>query len=389
MIKIPTDSFKQAGKLLKRLPFHRAKLPVFTHVALFADAASQTVTLVVATLDMRLETSLPLSEPLTQTVSFLIPLDALRSALKADRGSVLVLAYKCSRNGRSIRLKAPCGGIPIETQHDTLDLADFPMRPRATGTATVLPGRTFEMLSLVATSASSDQTRQILNGVYFTPEDGGMLVATDGRRLAGAPASVPTAGSFILPSGAVHILGHPDFRKRPATLTLTPNKDDNEGPLVCIQSENHLLFSRTLSGTYPNWKQVVPRDMVASLTISEDRRSALIAWLRSLRGQEGSVTLHHKKRGVLQLIHANRGAITASVEVRIEETGTLSAVSLSAAYLATALEIAPTLWLIDEMSPVVARRSDGAFCVIMPMRPTGIATDSEKPGKRPTGQAAA
>src|SRR5690606_30048495 len=82
MIKIPTDAFKQAGKLLKRLPFHRAKLPVFTHVALFADAATQTATLVVATLDMRLETSLPLSEPLTQTVSFLIPLDALRSALK-------------------------------------------------------------------------------------------------------------------------------------------------------------------------------------------------------------------------------------------------------------------------------------------------------------------
>jgi hypothetical protein len=129
--------------------------------------------------------------------------------------------------------------------------------------------------------------------------------------------------------------------------------------------------------------------MVASLTISEDRRSALITWLRSLRGQEGSVTLHRKKRGVLQLIHANRGSITASVEVRIEESGTLSSVSLNAAYLATALEIAPTLWLIDEMSPVVARRPDGAFCVVMPMRPTGIATDSEKPGKRPTGQAAA
>ena len=389
MIKIPTDSFKQAGKLLKRLPFHRAKLPVFTHVALFADAATQSVTLVVATLDMRLETSIPLIEPLTQTVSFLIPPEALRIALKADRGSVLVLAYKHNRNGRSIRLKAPCGGIPVETQHETMDLADFPGRPRVEGTATVLPARTFEMLAVVATCASSDQTRQILNGVYFTPEDGGMLIATDGRRLAGAPATVPTVGSFILPSGAVHILGHPEFRKHPASVTLTPNKDDNEGPLVCIRSENHLLISKTHSGTYPSWKQVVPRDMVASLTISEDRRSALITWLRSLRGQEGSVTLHRKKRGVLQLIHANRGNITASVEVRIEETGTLSSVSLNAAYLATALEVAPTLWLIDEMSPVVARRPDGAFCVIMPMRFSGLPTQRAGNKADPTGQAAA
>ena len=247
MIKIPTDSFKKAGRLLKRLPFHRAKLPVFTHVGLFADASSQTITLVVVTLDMRLETSIPPAEPLTHTQSFLLPPEALRTALKADRGSVLVLTYKCNRQGRRIRLKVPCGGIPVETQHDTLDLADFPTRPRVSGAATVVPPRTFEMLAVVAACASSDQTRQILNGVYFTPEDGGMLVATDGRRLAGAPASVPTTGSFILPKGAVHILGHPDFRKCPATLTLTPNKVDNEGPLVCIHSENHLLFSPTFA----------------------------------------------------------------------------------------------------------------------------------------------
>ncbi|MDA0766470.1 MAG: DNA polymerase III subunit beta [Verrucomicrobia bacterium] len=389
MIKIPTDSFKQAGKLLRRLPFHRAKLPVFTHVALFADAASQTVTLVVATLDMRLETSIPPAEPLSQTVSFLIPPEALRSALKADRGSVLVLAYKCNRKGRSIRLKAPCGGIPIETQHDTLDLADFPMRPRATGTATVLPGRTFEMLSLVATCASSDQTRQILNGVYFTPEDGGLLIATDGRRLAGAPATVPTAGSFILPKGAVHILGHPDFRKNPTTVTLTANKDDNEGPLVCFQSENHLLFSRTLSGTYPNWKQVMPRDMVTSLTIAEERRPALLTWLRSLRGAEGSVTLSRKRRGVLQLIHADRGNITSTVEVPVEQSGELEPISLDPAFLATALGIAPTLWFSDSMSPVIARRLDGAFCVIMPMRFSGLPTQRAGTKAGSSSQAAA
>ena len=390
MIKIPTDSFKQAGKLLKRLPFHRAKLPVFTHLALFADAGSQTVTLVAATLDMRLETSLPLAEPLTQTQSFLLPPDALRTALQADKGSVLHLTYKCSRKGRALRLKALCGGIPVETNHQTLDLADFPTRPKVTGTATVVPPSTFEMLAVVATCASSDQTRRILNGVFFTPDDGGLLVATDGRRLAGAPATVPTAGSFILPSGAVHVLGHPDFRKRPATVTLTETENGGgEEHLVSFRSEDHLLISKTLPGTYPNWKQVVPRDMVSSLTITEDRRSALITWLRSLRGQEGSVTLHRKKRGVLQLIHANRGSITASVEVRIEETGTLSSVSLNAAYLATALEIAPTLWLIDERSPVVGRRPDGVFCVVMPMRFSGVPARPAGTKAGPSDQAAA
>ena len=130
-----------------------------------------------------------------------------------------------TRNGRNGRLKASCGGIPVETQHETVDLTDFPGRPTVTGPTAVLPARTFEMLAVVATCASSDETRQALNGVYFTPEDGGMLIATEGRRLAGAPASVPVAGSFILPTSAVHILGHLDFANRPARVTLSAHRD--------------------------------------------------------------------------------------------------------------------------------------------------------------------
>jgi hypothetical protein len=49
-------------------------------------------------------------------------------------------------------------------------------------------------------------TRQILNGVFFTPEDGGRLVATDGKRLACCPATVPSQ-SFVLPVAACHNSG--------------------------------------------------------------------------------------------------------------------------------------------------------------------------------------
>jgi DNA polymerase III subunit beta len=273
-------------------------------------------------------------------------------------------------------------------------LADFPTRPTLKGAATVLPTQTFKMLAVVATCASSDQTRQILNGVYFTPDDGGMLVATDGRRLAGAPAWVSTVGSFILPSVAVHILGHPDFGSRAATVTLSQTKSEGESgggedQLVSFQSQNHLLISRTLPGTYPNWREVVPREKGASLTISADRRPPLLTWLRSLRGQEGSVTLTRKKRGVLQLTHVVRGNVAATVEVPIEQSGELPPISLDPGLLATALSIAPTLWLTDSMSPVVGRRADGAFCVIMPMRLTGAPMPEAKPRKESSDQAAA
>ena len=81
------------------------------------------------------------------------------------------------------------------------------------------------------------------------------------------------------------------------------------------------------------------------------------------------MTLRLKQRGILQLTHA-------TVEVTATETGNIPAVALDPANLATALEIAPTLWLTNSMSPVVARRADGVFCVVMPMRLRGAAEPS-------------
>jgi hypothetical protein len=88
------------------------------------------------------------------------------------------------------------------------------------------------------------------------------------------------------------------------------------------------------------------------------------------------VTLRLKKRGILQLTHATNGKAAATVEVTATETGNIPAVALDSANLATALEIAPTLWLTNSMSPVVARRADGVFCVVMPMRLRGAAEPS-------------
>ncbi|MEY3897055.1 MAG: polymerase beta subunit, central domain [Verrucomicrobiota bacterium] len=68
---------------------------------------------------------------------------------------------------------------------------DFQARPIVKGRITALPRETFAALGIVAVCASTDATRHILNAVHFNPNDGGMLIATDEKRLAGAPARVP------------------------------------------------------------------------------------------------------------------------------------------------------------------------------------------------------
>src|SRR3569833_1987782 len=73
---------------------------------------------------------------------------------------------------------------------------------------TLEQGERTSMLKSVAYAQSSDETRYILNGVYFSFKDGKLsLVATDGRRLAliskelEVPAS--SAGNIILPAKTV------------------------------------------------------------------------------------------------------------------------------------------------------------------------------------------
>ncbi len=210
-----------------------------------------------------------------------------------------------------------------------------------------------------------------------------MVVATDGRRLAATPASVP-GRKLVIQTPAVHTLGHPDFhqgvvRVTPFHCPVTKAEQESSGTAqgkssdpdhVRIEAGDHLLVSRLIDGHYPNWKQVVPSDRVASASFDESHRAAVIDWLRAMHrtGKEVAVELRPVRRGQLELSHALGTSHASRIEVPADMTGQPKPVALNAGYLADALTIAPTLWLIDEISPVVARRLDGTLCVVMPMR---------------------
>ncbi|MDQ8191576.1 hypothetical protein, partial [Roseibacillus persicicus] len=83
-----------------------------------------------------------------------------------------------------------------------------------------------------------------------------------------------------------------------------------------------------------------------------------------------SVTLRSNKHDMLEVIHAHKGVVMATVEVPIEAEGELPPIQLEPKFLATALSLGETLCFTDSMSPLVARNREGVFCVVMPMRLT-------------------
>ena len=380
-ITIPVFHISAARKLLTRLRFERFTLPVLTHVLATIDAAG--LTLAVTDLDHWLETRIPATiEPFTPR-SFLIPADALKAAARGDKGSAALLAYTETADGTTLTLTTSCCGLSVKSvYHLVTTVEDFPARPLVQGRITALPKETFAALGIVAGCASTDATRYVLNGVHFTPEDGGMLIATDGRRLAGAPARVPSR-SFTLPNSAAHVLVHADFSTRDAAVLQTDDGDDDKGTHIHFRSGPHTLIAKTTEGHYPNYRNVIPSYLPESVTVPETHRAALIAWLRSLKGKSNSVRLTCETPGHLTLTHRDYDTVGATIQVPITTEGEPPEIAFDPKYLADALEIGPTLRLVDKFNPGMATSPSGNFCILMNLRFTEETTKEETTSETP------
>ena len=191
-ITIPVSAIKTARKLLTRIHFERLKLPVLTHVLATIDAAG--LTLAVSYLDHWLETRLPatITAFSPESTRFLIPAAALAAAARGDNGSSVQFESPSTSdpNKPVLKLTVTCGKMPVETVYQPEPASGFPERPTVQGHITTVPKETFASLQTVAGCASTDATRYVINGVLFSPDDGGTLIVTDGRQLAGAPARV-------------------------------------------------------------------------------------------------------------------------------------------------------------------------------------------------------
>jgi DNA polymerase III sliding clamp (beta) subunit (PCNA family) len=320
---------------------------------------------------------------------FLIPAEALKVAARSDRGSDTHFAYTTTPEGTTLTLTTSCCGLPVKSVYElTVEAETFPARPVVQGRITSVPKETFTALGIVTACVSTDATRYILNGVHFTPEEGGMLIATDGRRLAGAPARV-LSRKFVLPTAALNVLAHPDFTTRDAAVQQPDDGDDDKGTHLQFRSGPHTLIAKTIEGRYPGYRHVIPSHLPESVTVPESHRSALISWLRSLKGKSNSVRLTWEKPGHLTLTHHDYETVGATIQVPVTTEGRPPAMAFDPRFLADALEIGATLRLVDSLNPGMTTDPSGNFCVLMSLRFTEETVTGQAPIETPAPAIAA
>lgn len=259
---------------------------------------------------------------------------------------------------------------------------EFPKLPdSADDKSFTLPqGELSGMLSNVSYAQSTDETRYILNGVYFSFKDGKFtLVATDGRRLAlvGKEMTVPanSAGSIILPAKTVaellRLLGKGEkakiaFNERRATFQIETGKD--AGGLV----DSIFLFSKVVEGNYPNYQQVIPKETHQRIQL--DREHFLHCVHRA------ALVTSEKSNSVKMKLSANLLEVTASSpdfgesheSVAVQYSGPELQVAFNPQFIMDPLRAltkdAVFFELKDEVSPGVFKTLDNFICVIMPVR---------------------
>jgi DNA polymerase-3 subunit beta len=177
----------------------------------------------------------------------------------------------------------------------------------------VLPQETIRnMLRKTSFAVSSDETRYVLNGIFFSLKDQKLtMVATDGRRLALVDEEVDigeqSSGEFIVPSKAVNELSHLLQDKGEVEIKFTDNQVAFS--LTAEKSPSALVISKLIEGNYPNYKQVIPSESKERIALMREEL------LHALRRAE--IMTSEKSNSVKFTFAKNQLAITAnSPEVR-------------------------------------------------------------------------
>lgn len=231
------------------------------------------------------------------------------------------------------------------------------------------------MLRRTAFAVSTDESRYVLNGIFFSLKENKVaLVATDGRRLALTEGEVEipadSHGDFIVPTMAINELGR--LLQETGRVELRFGENQASFTLLGENGLDTVIISKLVEGAYPNYRQVIPAEPQERLALPREE------FLQALRRAEimtsdksNSVKLSFGKNQVV--ITANSPEIGEAKEViTVNYKGKEFAIAFNPAYLMDPLKALDQeevfFELIDELSPGVIKVNEPFLYVIMPMR---------------------
>lgn len=254
---------------------------------------------------------------------------------------------------------------------------EFPKLPKEESAPLVKTTGTtlLEMVRKTSFAISTDETRYILNGVFFEPKDGGRvrMVATDGHRLALIEREL--AGDFKLKHGV--IIPRKGLMELKRLLEEAPEAECSLG-----FAENSALFKkpglsmvmRLIDGQFPEYQRVIPKEGEKQVKVDRLRLLESLKRIALLSADKSSAVKLSLDEGRLRITANNPDLGEAKDDIEVGYKGAAITIGFNARYLMDVLGVLESeqvaLELGDEHSPgVLHSPGDKAFtAVVMPMR---------------------
>ncbi len=255
----------------------------------------------------------------------------------------------------------------------------FPELPKMPAPLAEIPiGVLASMISKTVFAISSEESRFTLNGALLVLKKGGLImVATDGHRLATVESTVDLPGI----TGAYRAL-----LPRKAMLELQKLAGDSAADAMVKFSgdENHLFFqlgerlllSRKLTGNFPDFERVLPKDHPHTATLNREEFKGAIDRVAQFSDERSRSIRVSSENGELK-IHSSVSETGESEEsVPTVYDGPAVEIGFNAEYLSDFLRAVPneevTFLFKDahsagELRPA-GEKADNYRYVIMPMR---------------------
>ena len=264
-----------ALQLVSRAVATRPTHPVLANVLLTADAGTGRLSLTGFDLNLGIQTSLAASVETSGAIT--LParlLGEIVSRLASD--SPLTLSTE--ESGEQVQLTSLSGsyqmrGMPAD------DYPDLPMvesgmtlQLQASGLVQALKGTLF--------ASSGDEAKQRLTGVHLSFTDKNLeAAATDGHRLAVLQVedALQAAADASQGDESVFAVTLPARSLREVERLMAGWRSEDPISLFCDRGQvvflaaDQMVTSRTLEGTYPNYRQLIPDGFSRTLTM--DRRA--------------------------------------------------------------------------------------------------------------------
>ncbi len=237
-----------------------------------------------------------------------------------------------------------------------------------------------EMIDRTIYSVSNDETRYHLNGVFFEnrkfdEKNYFRMVSTDGHRLSLVDklTDVETLklGVIVPRKGLIEIRKIIDFSNEPVLVAI-------EGSQFVLKTGNTVLMIRLIEGKYPDYKKLIPEDIVnekeKSILFNRENLLNFIRRVSLLSDQKSNGINFTFSEGKMKMTSNNPELGDAKEEMDVEYSGDEIEIGFNAGYLMDILnsfsEEKFVFYFRDGFSPgVIQPEKDRDYtCVVMPIR---------------------